>query len=102
MRVMYWEPPKRKCSAFIGREHAFEHRAHVCATPKSICRHASTPGPQVQPLLHCQVARSNLFCRDDISIGHAVVGALLTVSHPIVVELRNTAAIQTELTSAKL
>ena len=102
LRVMYWEPPKGKCSAFIGREHVSEHQAHVCATPNGICRHASIPGPQVAPHILCQVARSNLFGRHDITIGHAMMSALLTVSHPIVVELRLTATIQTELTTAKL
>ena len=65
-------------------------------------RHASIPGPQVQSFLLCQVARPNLFCRDDITVGHAMMTWICTVGHSISVELRDTAAVQTELGGAKL
>ena len=58
------------CSTFIGREDVFENRGRVCASLDIICRHIATLGPQVSSLLCCEVARPDLFCCDDIMVGH--------------------------------
>jgi hypothetical protein len=53
----------------------------IFASLDGMRRHVSTPGPQVQPLLHCQVVRSNLFCSDAITVGHAMMHPH-DISHP--------------------